>query len=231
MDLLGLVAGEEVIGYGYAVPVREQPHLHDGVGTVVLLRTALAVLRRDGIALLVYGVPLVVKLINVRMAYVEVIVRAVEVRDGHVPTAYLLRVLVGPLLQRFLVLCDYVQRIVDVIEGEAVEGLEEEVLVFEGVLLRARVQRTREGEQPEDLIRAELRFLPPRLPVPELIELQLLVECLDDAVPHVACVVRADLQLLLPVDGYGDGALFLCLFRQLFRVPGEVGYGVVVLFL
>ena len=133
MYLFRFVSGKEVVCYRDAVPVHKEPEFYDRVRTVVLFRPAFPILRRNWIAVLVYGIPVIAEFIHIRMAYVEVVVCAVEVGYRHVPFAYLFRAFIDPLLQRLLVVRDDVQCMVNVIEREAVEWFKKEILVFKRI--------------------------------------------------------------------------------------------------
>ena len=78
--------------------------------------------------------------------------------------------LIYPLLEVVLIFCDYIKAVIDIIKQESVKGFEEKVFILECIFLGTWIQGAGECQQPEDLIRAELRFLASGLPVPEFIQ-------------------------------------------------------------
>ncbi len=165
MNLFGFVPRKEIIRDRNVVPVHEKPHFHDRVGAVVLLRTALPVFWRDGVAVFVNWASVFVQGIQVRTSDVKIVVRTVKVGLGKIPFAYFGRMLEDPFLEFLLVFGDDVKGMVNIIKGKVIKRLKVDILIVQGSPFGARVEHPGKSEQAEDLVSAELCLQAAGLPL------------------------------------------------------------------
>ncbi len=86
-------------------------------------RFALLILRRlkkDRIPVFVHGIAVIIKGVHVGAADVKVVIRAVKIRNGKIPAAYLSRMVIDPFLEGFVILADDIQGVVDIIKDPEV---------------------------------------------------------------------------------------------------------------
>ena len=104
MDFFRFISREQVKGKGDPVPVHQKPHFHDRVRAVVFLRAAFPVSGIYRASFFVNGTAVIIKEIHVGPSDIEIIIRAVKVRNGKVPSTDPAGTVKYPFLEGFPVI-------------------------------------------------------------------------------------------------------------------------------
>ena len=118
MDFFRFVSGEKVVCERNSIAVHQQSHFDNGIGAMVLLRSAFPIFCRSFFPVPIYRSAILIQQVNIRTSNIKVIIRAVEIGNRKVPFAKLLRMVKDPFLEGLLVFGNEVERIVDVIQGK-----------------------------------------------------------------------------------------------------------------